>query len=274
MEVLKLETWINEFSQENINLDELKEYLDFIIKARDRYDPERYSEWHHIMPKCIDPDKKFRDQGVRINGRDHFLSHKILVSCFNGVVKGKLSFVLTKMKGQLHRGEITPEEYEEARKLNSEMIRGSNHPKYGTHVSEETRLRLSESGKRYFLTHTSHMKGQTHSPEVRRMISEKSLGRKRNLSDKTRKELSDRWKGDNNPSRKNDLSGANNPMYGVSRYGESNPMYGKTHSEETKDKIRDKARNRIWITDGLLSKTIDKDSPIPEGWRRGRVLVR
>lgn len=33
-------------------------------------------------------------------------------------------------------------------------------------------------------------------------------------------------------------SGENNSMFGVSRYGEENPFYGKTHSSETKAKIR------------------------------------
>jgi len=32
--------------------------------------------------------------------------------------------------------------------------------------------------------------------------------------------------------------GTLNPMYGVHRFGEMSPMYGKTHSEETREKIR------------------------------------
>ena len=40
------------------------------------------------------------------------------------------------------------------------------------------------------------------------------------------------------------FSGENNPMYGVRRYGEDSPHYGKPHSEETKQKLREKALER------------------------------
>lgn len=35
------------------------------------------------------------------------------------------------------------------------------------------------------------------------------------------------------------MSGENNPMYGISRTGKTNPFYNKTHSTETKNKLRD-----------------------------------
>ena len=122
MEVLKLETWEQLFDPEVVNLDKVQEYLDFIVEARDRYDPDRYSEWHHVIPKCIDPDKKFRDQGVQINGRDHLLAHMKLVECFNGSIKCTLSYALVWMRSQVSsRGEgITPEEWEEVRRLRAE----------------------------------------------------------------------------------------------------------------------------------------------------------
>ena len=40
------------------------------------------------------------------------------------------------------------------------------------------------------------------------------------------------------------FSGENNPMYGIHRYGEDSPHYGKPHSEETKQKLREKALER------------------------------
>jgi hypothetical protein len=55
---------------------------------------------------------------------------------------------------------------------------------------------------------------------------------------------------------------------------------GKKHSQETKDKIRLKAKERIgeknsqfgtmWITDGLHNKKIKKADHIPHGWYKGR----
>ena len=38
--------------------------------------------------------------------------------------------------------------------------------------------------------------------------------------------------------------GSLNPMYGVYRFGESSPMFGKVHSEETKKRLSDAAKNR------------------------------
>lgn len=37
---------------------------------------------------------------------------------------------------------------------------------------------------------------------------------------------------------KGKMVGEKNPMYGVRRYGENHPMWGKSHSEETKEKLR------------------------------------
>lgn len=41
------------------------------------------------------------------------------------------------------------------------------------------------------------------------------------------------------------LLGENNPMYGISLVGELNPMFGKKHSEETRNKISKKAKERF-----------------------------
>jgi hypothetical protein len=48
------------------------------------------------------------------------------------------------------------------------------------------------------------------------------------------------------------LVGKQNGMYGVHRFGKDNPMYGKKHSEETKQKIREKSIGRFtkkWFID-------------------------
>ena len=59
---------------------------------------------------------------------------------------------------------------------------------------------------------------------------------------------------------------------------------GKKHTEETKKKVSDKAKERLsnpknnsqygtmWITNGVESKKIKKDDIIPQGWNRGRKI--
>jgi hypothetical protein len=72
----------------------------------------------------------------------------------------------------------------------------------------------------------------------------------------------------------------------IERYGSDyNATFrGKTHTEETKQKMSQKHKERLkdptkhsgygtmWITNGVENKKISKDSDIPEGWYKGRVL--
>ena len=275
MEVLKLETWGRLFDPEVINLDKVQEYLDFIVEARDRYDPERYSEWHHVLPRCLDPDKKFRDQGVQVNGRDHFLAHKILVSCFNGEVKRKLSFALTKMLGHL-RGEVTPEDYEEARRLSSEALRG-NQNALGYRHDEDTRRRMSESRRGLVqsdetkLKRKETLKGHEVSQETRDKISQSLSGRK--LEGDHLRKTQTIWCGKHHTEdSKRKISEA------VS--GEKNGMFGKTHSESARKSMSESrkgnqyAKGNIWITDGTANKIVRSLSDIPEGWRQGRTICK
>jgi hypothetical protein len=62
----------------------------------------------------------------------------------------------------------------------------------------------------------------------------------------------------------------------------SNSWIGKKHSEETKEKISEKAKKRIgeknsqygtcWITNGSKNRKIRKGDIIPQGWNLGRKL--
>ena len=61
-------------------------------------------------------------------------------------------------------------------------------------------------------------------------------------------------------------------------------FYGRSHSEETRKKMSEKASLRskgsgntqygtMWITNGTANRKIKKEDVIPEGWRRGRVII-
>jgi hypothetical protein len=54
--------------------------------------------------------------------------------------------------------------------------------------------------------------------------------------------------------------------------GEKNHFYGKNHTDDAIEAIRKKARNKIWVTDGVKNLKLEKTDNIPEGWRRGRTL--
>jgi hypothetical protein len=65
----------------------------------------------------------------------------------------------------------------------------------------------------------------------------------------------------------------------LTKYPKS-PFYGRTHSEEAKAKIsksmsdmtgsKNSQYGSIWINDGITSKKLPKDTPIPVGWSKGR----
>lgn len=77
-----------------------------------------------------------------------------------------------------------------------------------------------------------------------------------------------------------------NISIGLKNYFKSNPgpFSGKKHSEATKDKMSSLAKIRlkdpknnsqygtIWITDGNENRKIKSDTPIPNGFRKGRII--
>ena len=90
----------------------------------------------------------------------------------------------------------------------SEKYRGEKNPNYGNKWTEEQRKRLSEYRKEYFKTHIHHQKGKTYEEmfgELRAKEMKEEISKRSSL-----------------------------------RYGEKNSFYGKHHSEETKQKIREK----------------------------------
>jgi hypothetical protein len=103
------------------------------------------------------------------------------------------------------------------------VIKGEDHPYYGTHLSDEAKENLRQKAT-----------GRPKSDETKAKLSKTS---KAAWSDPDlRKEQSDRAKERwSDPEYHAAHSGENAPCYG--RTGESHPLYGKQHSPETKAKM-------------------------------------
>lgn len=85
-----------------------------------------------------------------------------------------------------------------------------------------------------------------------------------------------------NPNYINPKLGEKNGMYGVHRFGVDNPFFGKSHTDDTKNKMRNtkkeyykhntsKTKDTIWINNGLTDKRHPSSVNIPEGYNKGRM---
>lgn len=107
-----------------------KEFIDNILQTRGRFNcGNEYHERHHIIPKCkngSDDDTNLID----LFAREHFIAHKLLAE--ENPDDDQLAHAYTLMAfvkdNRQKRYELTPEEYEDARKIYSERFSGSKNP--------------------------------------------------------------------------------------------------------------------------------------------------
>lgn len=121
-------------------------------------------------------------------------------------------------------------------------------------ISDETRKKRSDSIKEYY-------KNNPISEERRQKLREAS----RNQSPESLKKRSDAQKGI-----------PRGPMSDEQKIKikESKSKRDNSHNEETKLKISESGKGRRWITNGEISRTINKDEKIPEGWIFGRKIKK
>lgn len=290
LEVMNLDIWKHTFTEDECNFSNVDKYLNFIKEAVERFDPSRYSEKHHIMPRCVDKDNKYRSHRVKINGADHFRAHMMLVDCFNGEKKHQLSCALTKMKKNNLEG-ITGEEYEEARKMFSVSQTGKLNHKYGKKSANAGKIGVTDGVTNAYISATDEIPEGWHRGHIgkgKSMYGEENsiFGRiwiTDGVNNKTiPKEVSipKGWRRGATQN-KPDQSGANSYMFGKVSItnGKENRIispteelpegwrYGQTQTHITYNNNQGK----MYITNGLKNKMIYKDEIIPDGWRRGMV---
>lgn len=136
-------------------------------------------------------------------------------------------------------------------------------------------------------------KGRQHTPETRLKISKNSASRRPEVREKLKTAHTGKKQSQETKDKKSlALRGEKNGMFG--KTGDLNPFYGKTHSNETKQMLRQQKlgiprskescekqantmkgkpganKGKYWITNGSSNRLIFPGSPIPEGWRKGR----
>lgn len=150
---------------ENITYDK---FVQNILNTRGRFAcGNEYHERHHIIPKCMGGTND-KDNLIDLFAREHFEAHRLLA--LENPENDKLVYAWWAMctfpGSSKQRDNVTPEEYEEVRKvcskIASESLRGENHPNYGTHKFD------GEKNPFY---------GQRHSEESKKKMSESKRGK-------------------------------------------------------------------------------------------------
>jgi len=107
-----------------------KEFIDGILKTRGRFGcNDEYHERHHIVPKCMGGTSD-KENLIDLFAREHFVAHRLLA--LENTNNEKLVYAWWNMcqcKGSSKmRIEVTPEEYEEARKEYVQNFSGDKNP--------------------------------------------------------------------------------------------------------------------------------------------------
>lgn len=161
-----------------------QEFINNILNTRGRFEcGEEYHETHHIVPKCMggtNDDENLID----LFAREHFEAHRLLA--LENPDNRKLIHAWWMMStvtidSEQRQVEITPEEYEEAKKALSKAMSGKNNPMYGK-PSPMRGIHLTEEQKQYLreinLGERSPKYGTHTSEETKEKMREARIGKK------------------------------------------------------------------------------------------------
>jgi hypothetical protein len=198
-------------------------------------------EVHHILPKSLGGDNSSKNKTTLTN-REHFICHWLLTKIYpTGDEHWKMLNALRIMRAEnanqtRYSTRITSRVYDKLKTeysiLQSERVRGKNNPMYGKARTAEMNEAVSKSN--------IGDKNASKRPDVAYKISKSKTG-------VSRDPFSDEWK----------------QKMSLAKQGENNNMFGKTHSDETKQKQREKAIGRK-----QSSETIAKKADAVRGTKR------
>jgi hypothetical protein len=206
-----------------VNNKYLKWYSLIIESAKTR-SKNKYTESHHIIPKCMGGSNK-KDNLVRLTYREHFLCHWLLTKfVFHKKYNKKLLHALTFMVGDNGLGDkrFSSWQYEIAKKAAKNSMMGEKNNFFGKKHTKETSEKMSAGQKR----HNEIYGRKPHTEEFKKRSSEMRKGK---------------------PA------------------PESTKIARKKFFKEN---------NVRWYNNGEISMMIIEGDPIPDGFIRGRNIIK
>jgi hypothetical protein len=130
-----MNNYLNIIWELSLKNEKAQEYIDLCNSALMRDLADGYIEKHHIYPESLcenNEQKKDKDNLVRLSYREHFIAHQLLIDIFdNTYIKRKMQKALSMMLvDRLGNRILTSDEYEIARKANSESKKGVKLPPF------------------------------------------------------------------------------------------------------------------------------------------------
>jgi hypothetical protein len=223
-----------------------KWYWSIVDKALQRIPgPGIKYERHHILPKgkYLFPEFKslkiHKWNGVSLTHKEHFVCHLLLTKMTTGKARSSCIYGLMRFSTGLDK--CTSRQYAKARTLFSSTRKGDPNP----HKGKPGRIWTDEAK----VEHSKLMKQVMQDEDVRRKCSVAKKDKPGNKhTDISRSKIS---------YAQRNLSPEQLARKSESKKGSKNGMYGTQ-----------------WITNGVTSRLLSKDLPMPAGWAAGRVGVR
>lgn len=182
---------------------------------------DSYTEKHHILPESLG-GLDTPENLTTLTAREHFICHWLLTKIYkDGEAHWKMLNAIRIMRAenknqQRYKTKITSRVYsnlkEEYSRLQSERVRGENNPMFGKKQPEY----------------------------VKQLIGDKNRGRVQSDSEKQRQKIAQTGK------KRKPFSNEWKAKMSLAKQGENNNMFGKSHSQETIEKIREKAKLRTY----------------------------
>lgn len=127
-----------------------KIYDAIIANAQNRNIPNVYTEMHHILPRSLGGSDDTTNL-ISLTAKEHFICHHLLWKIHKNREMTKAFMLMTSAKRNGIKFRVTASTYqklkEETSQRQREFMTGKVSPNKGKKISEETRIKMSESQK-------------------------------------------------------------------------------------------------------------------------------